>query len=93
VLRAELAAAAAYRAQLGLVSWVVPLAFLALWRGAAASGPVGGITVTQFGTYFCILLVTTNLQIVMPVIFEFGHWCTAASCRHRCCGRRTPCTR
>jgi len=74
MVRAELQAASAYRAQLVLsvVAWVVPLAFLALWRSAAANGPVGGITATQFSTYFCLLLVTTNLQLIMPVIFEFG---------------------
>ncbi len=74
MVRAELQAASAYRAQLVLsvLAWVVPLAFLALWRSAAADGPVGGITATQFSTYFCLLLVTTNLQLSMPVIFEFG---------------------
>ena len=74
MVRAELQAASAYRAQLllSVLEWVVPLAFLALWRGAAANGPIGGITATQFSTYFCVLLVTTNLQLHMPVIFNFG---------------------
>lgn len=70
LVRAELQAASAYRAQLviGLFGWVVPLAFMALWRGAAADDPVSGITVEQFTTYFSILLVTTNLSIGMPVV-------------------------
>jgi ABC-type uncharacterized transport system permease subunit len=75
LVRAELQAASAYRAQLVLqaFAWVVPLAFLALWRGASSNGPVQGITSGQFATYFCLLLVTTSLQIIMPVIFGFGH--------------------
>jgi viologen exporter family transport system permease protein len=74
LLRAEIAAAAAYRGQLALsvAGWVVPLAFLALWSGAAAAGPVQGITQPQVATYFCFLLVTTSLQMIMPVIFGFG---------------------
>ena len=74
LVRAELSHAAAYRAQLlfGVVEWLVPLAFLALWRGAAAQGPVGGISATQFSTYFCLLLFTTNLQFAMVVIYVFG---------------------
>ena len=74
MVRAEMQHAAAYRAQLifGVVEWLVPLAFLALWRSAAAQGPVGGITATQFSTYFCLLLFTTNLQFAMMVIFVFG---------------------
>jgi ABC-2 type transport system permease protein len=74
LIRAELVHAAAYRAQLlfGVVEWLVPLAFLALWRSAAAQGPVGGITATQFSTYFCLLLFTTNLQFAMVVIYVFG---------------------
>ncbi len=52
MVRAEMQAAAAYRAQLflSMLAWVVPLAFLALWRGAAADGPIGGITAPQFST-------------------------------------------
>ncbi len=75
LLRSELEAASAYRAQLvlGLLNWVVPLAFLALWRGAASTGPVQGISGAEFSTYFCLLLVTTNLQLAFPVIFGFGH--------------------
>ena len=40
LLRAELQAAAAYRAQLilGIFGWVVPLAFMVLWTGAAGGG-------------------------------------------------------
>jgi ABC-2 type transport system permease protein len=74
LLRAEVQAAAAYRAQLvlGVVSWVAPLAFLALWRGAAGAGTVGGISPSQLSAYFCLLLATTTMQITMPVIFELG---------------------
>lgn len=74
MVRVELSATVAYRAQalLWILAWLVPLAFLALWRSAAADGPVGGITAEQFSTYFCLVLVTTNLQIVMPVVFDGG---------------------
>lgn len=72
LLRAELQAAATYRAQLVLsfLSWTVPLAFLALWRNAASHAPVDGITVGQFSTYFTLILVTTSVQVTRPVIFE-----------------------
>ena len=75
LLRAELQAASAYRAQLllSVFSWVAPLAFLALWRNAASAEPVGGIEPGQFTTYFCVLLVTVNLQLSMPVVFSFGY--------------------
>jgi ABC-2 type transport system permease protein len=74
LLRAELQAASAYRAQLVLsaLAWVTPLAFMALWRGASATAPVNGITQGQFTAYFTLLLATTSLQLVLPVIFMFG---------------------
>ncbi|MEI2774733.1 MAG: ABC-2 family transporter protein [Tetrasphaera sp.] len=74
LLRVEAQAASAYRWELVLsaFAWIVPLAFLALWSSAAADGPAGGITRTQFATYYCLLLFTTSLQVTMPVIFEFG---------------------
>jgi ABC-2 type transport system permease protein len=74
LLRAELQAASAYRAQIVLsaLAWVVPLAFMALWRGASATAPVNGITQGQFTAYFALLLATTSLQVILPVIFMFG---------------------
>ncbi len=74
LLRAELQAASQFRAQLmlGVLAWLVPLGFLALWRGAASAGPVQGISAGQFTTYFCLLMVTTSLQVIMPVIFGLG---------------------
>jgi ABC-2 type transport system permease protein len=74
-LRAELAAAAAYRLQLvlGVLGWVYPLAFLALWRGAAQGEPVAGIEPEALAAYFCLVLVTNTLQITMPIVFGFGH--------------------
>ncbi len=74
LLRVEAQAASAYRWEIALTSfaWVVPLAFLALWVGAAAGGPVEGITQTEFATYYSLLLFTTSLQVTMAVIFEFG---------------------
>lgn len=74
LLRAELQAASAYRAQLvlGALAWVVPLAFMALWRGASSDAPVGGIAQGQFTAYFALLLLTTSLQLILPVIFMFG---------------------
>lgn len=70
-LRAEVQARAAYRAQiaLGAFGWVVPLAFMVLWRGAAADGAISGITEAQFTTYFAILLVVSNLWITGSVVF------------------------
>ena len=74
LLRAELQAASAYRAQLvlGALAWVVPLAFMALWRGASSATPVEGISQGQFTTYFALLLATTSLQVMLPVIFMSG---------------------
>lgn len=70
-LRAEVQARAAYRAQIAMsaLGWVVPLAFMVLWRSAAADGPISGITKAQFTTYFAILLVVSNLWISARVIF------------------------
>lgn len=74
LLRVEAQAASAYRWEIVLsaFAWVVPLAFLALWSGAAADGPVEGITRSQFSTYYSLLLFTSSLQVTMHVIFEFG---------------------
>lgn len=74
LMRAELQAASAYRAQLvlGALAWVVPLAFMALWRGASSTAPVDGISQGQFTAYFALLLLTTSLQVILPVIFMFG---------------------
>ncbi|MFD6091125.1 ABC transporter permease [Oerskovia sp. NPDC060338] len=70
-LRTEVQARAAYRAQIamGAFGWVVPLAFMVLWRGAAADGAISGITEAQFTTYFAILLVVSNLWITGSVVF------------------------
>ena len=74
LLKVEAQAASAYRWEIVLsaFAWIVPLAFLALWSGAAADGPVEGITRAQFATYYSLMLVTTSLQVTMAVIFEFG---------------------
>ncbi|PFG36888.1 ABC-type uncharacterized transport system permease subunit [Flavimobilis soli] len=71
LLRTEVQARAAYRAQImiGAFGWVVPLAFMALWRGASDDGAVGGVTQAQFTTYFAIVLVTTNLSVGGEIIF------------------------
>lgn len=71
LLRAELQARAAYRAQIaiGAFGWVVPLAFMALWRGAAEDGPITGISQAQFTTYFAVLLVVSNFWIIGDVVF------------------------
>lgn len=71
LLRAELQAAAGYRAQLvlQLFAWTVPFAFLALWRGAAGGGAVEGITGAQFTTYYAVLLLTTSVQVSRPLAF------------------------
>jgi ABC-2 type transport system permease protein len=70
----ELQAAAAYRAQLllGALGWVVPVGFMALWRGAAAAGPVDGVSAAQFTTYFAIVLLTSSMQIGRDIAFEIS---------------------
>lgn len=72
LLRSELQAAWSYRAQLvlGALGWVVPVVFMALWRGAAGGGDVAGITSAQFATYYAIVLLTTSLQISQILSFE-----------------------
>lgn len=74
LLRAELAASAAYRAQLvvGLFGWVVPFVMIALWRGAAGDGTIEGITGAQFSTYFVGVLVATTLGVGGAVVFGVG---------------------
>lgn len=71
MLRAEIQARAAYRAQIaiGAFGWVVPLAFMALWRGAADGKALEGITQAQFTTYFAILLVVSNFWLTGTVVF------------------------
>lgn len=65
MLGVEVQAMSAYRAQLflGVFGWVVPFAFMALWRSAAGSSPVAGITGAQFTTYYVGILVTTTAAI------------------------------
>ena len=72
LIRVELQAASAYRAQLLLsaLGWVVPVSFMALWRGAASGGPVDGISAGQFTTYFAVLLLTTSVQLTRHLSFE-----------------------
>jgi ABC-2 type transport system permease protein len=71
LLRGELQAASAYRAQLvlGAMSWVVPVAFMALWRGAAGAGDVAGVSAAQFTTYYAVLMLTTSLQLSRQLSF------------------------
>ena len=71
LLRAELQAAAAYRAQLilGIFGWVVPLAFMVLWTGAAGREGVQQIGAGQFTTYFAVVLVTTNISFTAPLVY------------------------
>ena len=71
LLSSELAAAATYRAQLlvGALGWVVPLAMLALWRGAGGDEPIEGITAGQLTTYYLVVLVVTGLSPIGALIF------------------------
>jgi ABC-2 type transport system permease protein len=71
LLRAEVQAASTYRSQLvlGALGWVVPVAFMALWRGAASGGAVDGIDAGQFTTYFAVILLTTSLQLSRNLSF------------------------
>lgn len=72
LVRTEMQAASAYRAQLviGALGWVVPVAFMALWRGAAADGDVDGISAAQFTTYYAVVLLTTGIQISHGLSFQ-----------------------
>lgn len=74
LFRVELQARSTYRAQivLGALGWVVPLAFMALWRGAAADNPVEGIGQAQFTTYFAVLLALSNLSLTGNVVFAMS---------------------
>lgn len=74
LIGAEVQAASAYRAQLlvGVFGWVVPLAFMALWRGAAGDGAIEGTTSAQFATYFAVMLVTTSVALTPVIVFGFG---------------------
>lgn len=71
LLRTELQVATTYRSQLliGAMTCVVPVAFMALWRGTAEGGPVAGITSGQFTTYFAVVLMTTSLQLTNHLSF------------------------
>ncbi len=71
LLRAEVQAATTYRSQLilGALGWVVPVAFMALWRSAAAGGDVAGITAPQFTTYYAVLMFTSALQLSRMLSF------------------------
>ncbi|CUR59527.1 membrane hypothetical protein [metagenome] len=71
LLRLELQAASTYRSQLvlGALTWVVPVAFMALWRGAAGSDGIDGISSSQFTTYYAVLLLTTSLQLTNHLCF------------------------
>lgn len=72
LLRSEVQAAASYRSQLvlGALGWVVPVAFMALWKGAAGAGDVAGITAAQFTTYYAVLMVTTSMQLSRGLSFD-----------------------
>ncbi len=74
LLSSEIAATAAYRAQLvvGVLGWVVPLAMLALWRTAAGDEGIEGITGAQLTTYFVAVLVTTTANPTPTMIFGLG---------------------
>ncbi len=74
LVKGEVMATAGYRANLivSMIGWVVPFVMLALWRGAAADGPVEGITADQFTVYFAVVLVTTTLSLTGLLIYEFS---------------------
>jgi ABC-type uncharacterized transport system permease subunit len=68
----EATATAAFRAQMfvSLFGWVVPFAFMALWKVAAADSPV--MAPGQTTAYYLVMLVLTNLSITASLIFGFG---------------------
>jgi len=54
---------------LGIFGWVVPLAFMVLWTGAAGGEGVQQIGAGQFTTYFAVVLVTTNISFTAPLVY------------------------
>ena len=74
LVRGEVIATSGYRANLvvSMIGWVVPFVMLALWRGAAADGPIEGITQGQFTVYFGVVLVTTTLSLTGYLIYGFS---------------------
>lgn len=72
LLRTEIQAATTYRSQLvlGALGWVVPVAFMALWRGAAGGDAVAGITAPQFTTYYAVIMFTSAMQLSRMLSFE-----------------------
>lgn len=74
LMRAELSATAAYRAQIvvGMFGWVVPFVMIALWRGAAGDETIGGISAGKFTTYFVGVLVATTMGLSAAVVFGLG---------------------
>lgn len=72
LLRAEIQAATTYRSQLilGALGWVVPVAFMALWRGAAGDDDVAGIVAAQFTTYYAVIMFTSGMQLSRMLSFE-----------------------
>lgn len=73
LLRGEMMATSGYRANLiiSMIGWVVPFVMLALWRGAAADGPIESITAGQFTTYFAVVLLTTAFSLAGHLIYGF----------------------
>ena len=55
---------------LSLLSWVVPLAFMALWANAADGS--GVMTTQQTTTYYLVLFITSNLAIGGYLLFGMG---------------------
>jgi ABC-2 type transport system permease protein len=74
LVRGEVIATSGYRANLvvSMIGWVVPFVMLALWRGAAADGPIEGVDQGQFTVYFGVVLVTTTLSLTGYLIYGFS---------------------
>lgn len=63
LFRIAVAEMVAYRAEMiiWILSATLPLVMLALWNAASASGPLAGVTQTDFGRYFAVTLVVRQL--------------------------------
>jgi ABC-2 type transport system permease protein len=74
LIKAEVQATSAYRLNIlvSAVGWVIPFVMLALWRGAAQDGAIEGVTAEQFTTYFCMVLITTSLELSGWLTYGFS---------------------
>lgn len=70
LFRAEFHAVSMYRTQvlLSVFSWVVPLAFMVLWRANVRQSGNQTVSPSQVTTYYAVLLITTNISLSGPIL-------------------------